>query len=82
VGALISDFETSAYSLVLSIGGPWFATNDGLGGVQTPNPVLAPIDTADITPARGTSTKGIHTTGVGFAMTGPGHWGGGVGVNL
>jgi hypothetical protein len=74
ISSVISDFENGNFIQAFSPGAAWFDLNDGTaGGVEMPSPFAI----STITPARGTSLHGVHTTGTGF--TG---WGGGVGFTF
>jgi hypothetical protein len=74
---LIDDFEDGDAQIALVAGrnGSWFSANDG-SGQQSPAPNAATLPTL-LSPARGTSTLALHTSGSGF--TG---WGALVGANF
>jgi hypothetical protein len=73
---LIDDFEDGNAQILLNAGrdGSWFTSNDGTGQ-QTP-PANSPLPST-LTPARGTSTRAMHTTGMNFRT-----WGAIVGANF
>ncbi|HTA93564.1 MAG TPA: carbohydrate binding domain-containing protein [Polyangiaceae bacterium] len=67
---LIDDFEDGNNLLAPIDGrnGPWFESNDGRG-MQVPDP-RGQILPVLLMPPRGTSLRGMHTTGAGFTLWG------------
>jgi hypothetical protein len=74
---MINDMEAGTAIQTTATPGYWYTYNDMTVGATQAPAVNGTFNTAQITPARGASTYGVHTTGSGF--TG---WGAGMGFNF